>query len=95
MDILSPPGFNLRSGNWEMRMSSTIYAHRTPTIYRLHTRLQGPPPASSSRIYANSYEQVFPTSRSSHSVGPGIEVREDPFEARRRDGNLDDLTSME
>ncbi|EPE27899.1 outer membrane protein TOM13 [Glarea lozoyensis ATCC 20868] len=39
--------------------------------------------------------KVFPSGRSSHSVGPGIEIRENPFEARRRDGQLDDLTSME
>ncbi|TVY80804.1 Mitochondrial import protein [Lachnellula suecica] len=39
--------------------------------------------------------KVFPSGRSSHSIGPGIEVRDDPFERRRRDGQLEDLTSME
>lgn len=37
--------------------------------------------------------QVFPVSRRSHSVGPGIEVREDPLEKRRRE--LDGITSLE
>ncbi|KUJ17504.1 mitochondrial import protein-like protein 1 [Mollisia scopiformis] len=39
--------------------------------------------------------KVFPNTRSSHSVGPGIELRDNPMERRRRDGQLDDLTSME
>ena len=39
--------------------------------------------------------QVFPTHRRSHSVGPGIEIRDDWSERRRRDGQLEDLTSME
>lgn len=39
--------------------------------------------------------KVFPTGRSRHPVGPGIEVRDDPVERRRRNGQLDDLTSLE
>ncbi|KAH7383536.1 outer membrane protein TOM13-domain-containing protein [Cadophora sp. MPI-SDFR-AT-0126] len=39
--------------------------------------------------------KVFPGGRARHSVGPGIEVREDPFERKRREGNLEDLTSLE
>ncbi|CAL3973346.1 unnamed protein product [Diplocarpon coronariae] len=39
--------------------------------------------------------KVFPGGRARHSVGPGIEVREDPFEQKRRGDNLDDLTSLE
>jgi len=39
--------------------------------------------------------QVFPSSRSSHSIGPGIEVREDPLERRRREQDLNDMTSLE
>ncbi|KAL2067526.1 hypothetical protein VTL71DRAFT_1951 [Oculimacula yallundae] len=39
--------------------------------------------------------KVFPGTRSKHSIGPGIEVRDDPFERKRREGNLDDLTSLE
>ncbi|RDW78276.1 outer membrane protein TOM13 [Coleophoma crateriformis] len=39
--------------------------------------------------------KVFPLGRSSRTVGPGIEVRDDPFEKRRRNGQLEDLTSME
>ncbi|CZT09909.1 related to Mitochondrial import protein 1 [Rhynchosporium agropyri] len=39
--------------------------------------------------------KVFPGNRSKHSVGPGIEIRDDPFERKRREGNLDDLTSLE
>jgi len=44
--------------------------------------------------------QVFPTHRSgagsSHSMGPGIEVRDDPIKRRRMDGEeLDMYTSLE
>ncbi|KAK0128763.1 hypothetical protein ONS95_000714 [Cadophora gregata] len=39
--------------------------------------------------------KVFPGGRARHSIGPGIEVREDPLERKRREGNLDDLTSLE
>ncbi|KAG4437966.1 hypothetical protein IFR05_006547 [Cadophora sp. M221] len=39
--------------------------------------------------------KVFPGGRSKHSVGPGIEIRDDPMERKRREGNLDDLTSLE
>lgn len=46
--------------------------------------------------YTNLLPQVFPLSRSSHPIGPGIEVRDDPMERRRRGGgDLDDMTSME
>lgn len=42
------------------------------------------------------YAQVFPGTRSRHSVGPGIEIRDDPMEKRRREGrDLDDITSLE
>ncbi|KAF7853652.1 hypothetical protein EAF04_010643 [Stromatinia cepivora] len=40
-----------------------------------------------------SNTKVFPPTR--RSVGPGIEVRDSPIERRRREGNLDDLTSLE
>ena len=39
--------------------------------------------------------QIFPSGRSSRSVGPGIEIREDPSERIRRERELDDLTSLE
>merc|ERR1711964_73620 len=39
--------------------------------------------------------KVFPGGRARHSVGPGIEIRDDPLERKRREGNLDDLTSLE
>jgi len=39
--------------------------------------------------------KVFPNTRNARSVGPGIEVRDDPVERRRRAGGLDDLTSLE
>ncbi|KAN0099786.1 TOM13 domain containing protein [Hyaloscypha variabilis] len=39
--------------------------------------------------------KVFPTGRGRHPVGPGIEIRDDPSERRRREGNLDDITSLE
>ncbi|APA14514.1 hypothetical protein sscle_13g092840 [Sclerotinia sclerotiorum 1980 UF-70] len=40
-----------------------------------------------------SNTKVFPPTR--RSVGPGIEVRDSPLERKRREGNLDDLTSLE
>lgn len=40
--------------------------------------------------------QVFPSHRNSRPIGPGVEMREDPIERRRRDGEeLDAYTSME
>lgn len=41
------------------------------------------------------FEQIFPSGRSSRSVGPGIEIREDPSETMRRERELDDMTSLE
>jgi hypothetical protein len=41
------------------------------------------------------FYQVFPNTRNAHSIGPGIEIRDDPAERRRRDGELDNLTSLE
>lgn len=38
--------------------------------------------------------QVFPASRNAHSIGPGIEVRENPEELRRQE-ELDRLTALE
>ena len=39
--------------------------------------------------------QIFPSGRSSRSVGPGIEIRDDPSERVRLDRELDDMTSLE
>lgn len=40
--------------------------------------------------------QIFPNHRSSRRVGPGVEMKEDPVERRRRDGQeLDAYTSLE
>jgi Outer membrane protein TOM13 len=43
--------------------------------------------------------QIFPKHRSSRTVGPGVEMREDPVERRKRQGNFDpdlmDATSLE
>jgi len=40
--------------------------------------------------------KVFPNHRNARSVGPGIEVRDDPVERRRRGmADLDDMTSLE
>ncbi|KAL9110743.1 MAG: hypothetical protein Q9227_004735 [Pyrenula ochraceoflavens] len=40
--------------------------------------------------------KVFPPHRSSHTVGPGVEMREDPLERRRRnDSELLDTTALE
>ncbi len=37
--------------------------------------------------------QIFPDHR--HSMGPGVEIRDDPIERRRREEELEVLTSME
>ncbi|KAH7134984.1 outer membrane protein TOM13-domain-containing protein [Dendryphion nanum] len=40
--------------------------------------------------------KIFPSHRSSHRVGPGVEMRPDPVERRRRDGReLDMYTALE
>ncbi|KAI9889673.1 MAG: hypothetical protein M1814_005074 [Vezdaea aestivalis] len=40
--------------------------------------------------------KVFPTHRNAHRAGPGVEVRDDPVERRRRTpGILSNLTSLE
>ena len=39
--------------------------------------------------------QIFPSGRTSRSVGPGIEVRDDPGERRRREQELNDMTALE
>jgi len=42
--------------------------------------------------------QVFPEGRSSRPMGPGIEIRDDPVERRRREGldrDLDDMMALE
>ncbi len=43
--------------------------------------------------------QIFPKHRSSRTVGPGVEMREDPVERRKRRGDTDpdlmDATSLE
>lgn len=41
------------------------------------------------------WPQIFPSGRSSRSVGPGIEIRDNPAERRRRGQELDDMTSLE
>jgi len=43
-----------------------------------------------------SKTKVFPTHRSTRPVGPGVEMRDDPIERRRRNGReFDAYTSME
>ncbi|GAB1744442.1 hypothetical protein NU219Hw_g1719t1 [Hortaea werneckii] len=43
-----------------------------------------------------SKTKVFPSYRNSRSMGPGIEIREDPVERRRRDGEeMDAYTALE
>ncbi|KAI9822435.1 MAG: hypothetical protein M1827_000154 [Pycnora praestabilis] len=40
--------------------------------------------------------KIFPSHRNARSIGPGIEVQDDPIERRRRNGSeLDDLTTLE
>ncbi len=41
------------------------------------------------------FSQIFPSGRSSRSIGPGIEIRADPAERIRREQDLDDMTSLE
>lgn len=43
----------------------------------------------------SAFYQIFPSGRSSRSVGPGIEMRDDPAERIRREQELDDMTSLE
>ena len=45
-------------------------------------------------IYAYA-PKVFPSGRSTRSVGPGVEMRDNPMERRRRNEGLDDMTSLE
>lgn len=49
---------------------------------------------------ANMVFQIFPNHRNAaggaHTIGPGVEMREDPIERRRRSGEeLDAYTSLE
>ena len=46
-------------------------------------------------VLTNLSNQIFPSGRTSRSVGPGIEIRDDPGERKRREGDLDDMTSLE
>ncbi|KAL8733188.1 MAG: hypothetical protein Q9181_003671 [Wetmoreana brouardii] len=39
--------------------------------------------------------QVFPSGRSTRPVGPGVEMREDPSIRRRREKEMEDMTSLE
>ncbi|KAL8729787.1 MAG: hypothetical protein Q9166_004510 [cf. Caloplaca sp. 2 TL-2023] len=39
--------------------------------------------------------KIFPSGRTSRSVGPGIEMREDPSIRRRREKEMDDMTLLE
>lgn len=41
-------------------------------------------------------EQVFPGHRNSRPMGPGVEIKDDPVERRRRSGReMDAYTSLE
>ncbi|EMF12304.1 TOM13-domain-containing protein [Sphaerulina musiva SO2202] len=43
-----------------------------------------------------SNTKVFPNHRIGHTVGPGVEIKEDPIERRRRNGQeMDVYTSLE
>lgn len=45
---------------------------------------------------ANTMLQVFPNHRIGHRVGPGVEIKDDPIERRRRNGReMDAYTSLE
>ncbi|KAL8858575.1 MAG: hypothetical protein Q9178_004869 [Gyalolechia marmorata] len=39
--------------------------------------------------------KIFPSGRTSRSVGPGVEMREDPSTRWRQDKEMDELTSLE
>ncbi|KAL8681361.1 MAG: hypothetical protein Q9186_002504 [Xanthomendoza sp. 1 TL-2023] len=39
--------------------------------------------------------KIFPSGRTSRSVGPGVELREDPSRTRGRNKEMDDMTSLE
>jgi len=45
---------------------------------------------------ANTRDQIFPGHRSSRAMGPGVEIKDDPVERRRRSGReMDAYTSLE
>ncbi|MCJ1413213.1 hypothetical protein MMC19_007317 [Ptychographa xylographoides] len=39
--------------------------------------------------------KIFPGGRATRPIGPGIEMRDDPVERRRREERLEDMTSLE
>ncbi len=48
------------------------------------------------RVVLTISAQIFPLNRNSHPVGPGVEMKEDPIERKRRDGEeLDAYTALE
>lgn len=45
---------------------------------------------------ADTRDQIFPGHRNSRTMGPGVEIKEDPIERRRRSGReMDAYTSLE
>ena len=48
------------------------------------------------RSWLTHHEQVFPGHRNSRPMGPGVEIKDDPIERRRRSGReMDAYTSLE
>ena len=68
-------------------------------VNRVTIRSPECPNLSRGRLLIIAREQVFPKSRSSRPVGPGVEIRDDPVERRRRNNTSDqellDTASLE
>ena len=64
-----------------------------------HDLLSNTPKSPRGRMLIITPKQVFPKSRSSRTVGPGVEMRDDPVERRRRNNTADqdllDTASLE
>jgi hypothetical protein len=71
-----------------------IHIHRSGLVgLRLAMTYLSAPHSPTKLILTTPSPQIFPDTR--RTVGPGVEIRPDPIERKRREGNLDDLTSLE
>ena len=85
--------FRLGWGGTRVRMPC-CHGRRTREWKLVKTR------RTSASIYSHSRlthcEQVFPGHRNSRPMGPGVEIKDDPIERRRRSGReMDAYTSLE
>lgn len=79
-----------------------LFAHEA--AYRLgwsHTKVRSKTLGTvamsrSEGVYILTLSQIFPSHRSTRTMGPGVEIRDDPVERRRRNGReMDAYTSLE